>query len=201
MSKLTLIVTALLVTSSGAHAANVQVYLSADHLILSPGQQTTVHVAAQVFDAAPNNGLYAYALNLLLDGIDTGVLHIDTVTQFGMPDPLFSSSGSIDGFGLHDVYGGDGGFFTDPTRGIGARYQFLQIELTAVTPGTAKVVAETANSAVFIGVPDGFLVQEPGPVVVDYGEPLSIQVIPEPASAAVGIVGASLLMWRRRGRH
>ncbi|MBK8269899.1 MAG: hypothetical protein IPK83_17045 [Planctomycetes bacterium] len=176
----------------------MQVFLSADDLILTPGQQTTLHVAAQVYDAAPNNGLYAYALNLLLDSTDAGLLQINSITQLGMPDPLFSNSGSIDGSGLHDVFGGDGGFFTDPNRGIGAPYEFLQIELTALTAGMTKVVAEVADNANFIGVPDGFLVQEPGSVNVDFGQSLTIQIVPEPASATGCLLGVLLLDRRRR---
>lgn len=172
----------------------VQITLTSDADVLLTGQSTTVHLWAEVLDGQPGNGLYAYAFNVLFDVQD--VLAVNQVYQLGEPDPFFSDDGTVEPDGLHDVYGGDGGFFTDPGRGVGEPFEVLAITVLALAPGTSTLTAEPADSAELLGIPNGILLQDPGAVDVSYDSAVSILVVPEPSSIQWllwGLVSAAFL--------
>lgn len=184
---------------TGASAEMVSVTLSVDDALLDIDETTTVHVFAQVTEgAAADNGIYAYALNLLADVTD--IADILSVDQLGDPDEFFSDPGTILSDGLHDIYGGDGGFFTDQNRGIGSPFEFLALEVQGRAEGEVSFSASLADNAGAVGIPDGFLLQQPGAVDVDFGEGVTITVIPEPTmlvlSSVTFLLAATL---RRRG--
>jgi hypothetical protein len=158
----------------------VQMYITVDDPVLNPGDDTILRIFAEVPGGAANNGIYAYALNVLT--AEPGILSLDSVLQLGSPAAFYSSPGSILADGLHDVYGGDGGFFTDQNRGIGSPFELLNIPITALAPGLANYSVSLADIANDVGIPDGFLLQQPGSVIVDFGQSVSITIVPEPGT-------------------
>lgn len=184
-----------------ASASTVQVIVAVDDPILSVGQVTTLHVSAEITDGAQDdNGIWAYALDVLLD--QSAVIGMNSVEQLGAPELSFSSPGYIDGTGLHNVYGGDGGFFSDKDRGIGTPYETLAIEIVGLAIGKATISASPAEVAAFLGIVGGFLLQgyEPG-LTVDFGNPASVTVVPEPATLLLWLGCGTLMAARRRKRE
>ena len=150
-------------------ASTITLTFSADDASLTTGgPATTLHVFAEVTEGAmPGNGIYAYALNILFD--TNGILQIEGVQQLGDPNPFFSDPGEILPDGLHDVYGGDGGFFADQNRGLAAPFEILALQVRGVSAGSAGIAAGPADSAALLGVPEGILLQEAGSIQVEFG--------------------------------
>lgn len=193
-----LLVTTLVATP--VLGANITVSMQVDDAVLaSPGAETTLRVFASVSDTDPNNGIYAYALNLV-ESLPNVVL-LDNVVQLGNPDLLFSSTGVLEAAGVQDVYGGDGGFFMNQDRGIVAPFELLNIRITGLAEGVTEISAGVASSAAFLGIDDGFLLQQPGAVNVDFGVPVSMTVLPEPGVGAFLALTAFAFHRRRRVAH
>ncbi len=178
-----------------AAASTIHVSMSADSGTIDVGALTTVYVDVEVTDGEPGNGIYAYALNVLFDQPD--IVGIGGVVQPGGPADWASDAGTIEPGGLYNVYGGDGDYFTNSNRGVGAPFRILEIEIQGLGPGEAMLSAEAADQAIAVGVPDGVLLQVPGDVQVDYGPGLQITVVPEPAGLTF-LLAAMLLI--RSGR-
>ena len=198
MSRKSILATAVLILSVSrpSFAAGVRVTLIIDEPILPVGQTTTAHLFAEVWqDPQPDNGIYAYALNVLADSL--GPVGIDSVTQLGSPDPFLSDPGTILPDGLHDVYGGDGGYFADQNRGIGSPFEVLSLELRGLAEGTVTFTAGVADSAALLGITDGFLLQQPGSVDTTF-ESVTVTVIPEPSALAFLAFAVAALGRRRR---
>ncbi|UCE59457.1 MAG: PEP-CTERM sorting domain-containing protein [Phycisphaerales bacterium] len=172
--------------------------MSVDDTELLVGQTTTLHLFAEVSNGVANNGIWAYALNVLGDA--AGVAGMNSVVQYGSPDAGFSNPGAIGPDGLRDVYGGDGGFLADKNRGIGTPYELLAIELLATSEGNVTFGAEAADFSVILGINSGFLLQQAGPVTVDFGDGASLAVVPEPSSVALLLGSLCLAASRRRRR-
>lgn len=192
----TVLATCFLVLQSTAVGGTVQVSMTVDDPELLLGETTTLHVSAQVLDGAAENGVFAYALNILADS--PSIVDIRSVQQLGEPDAFLSSPGIALSGSLRDVYGGDGGFFQDKNRGIGAPFELLSIQIQGVGIGQADYTATVADQAEFLGIASGFLLQQPGGVISDFGSGVSITVIPEPASLALLLVGAASFVCKRR---
>lgn len=173
--------------------------MAADDAVLDINQVTTLRVYAEVMDGQAGNGLYAYALSILADQAD--IAGTNAVDQLGDPAGWASDPGTILPDGLHDVFGGDGGFFSDPDRGIGAPFELLAIEIQGLNPGQVTFSAYLADVADPIGIPDGILLQRTGSVGVDYDPGTVVTVLPEPTTVGM-LVLACLLAgpFRRRKR-
>lgn len=197
------VICAVVLGTAHLHTANgstVKVSLSVDNPELSllddSLDSTTLHVWAEVVDGVPSNGIYAYALNVLES--NGSVIRMDAATLLGDPMPSFSNSGSPMFDGLHDIYGGDGGYFLDKNRGIGDPYELLTIPIQALEVGEVTLFPTIADQAAFFGIPDGFLLQQPGAVAVDFGPGALVRVIPEPSSLILLCVASAVLIRRSR---
>jgi hypothetical protein len=187
---------ALIATARGQ---TVQVTMTLDDAdgILLPGQSTTLHLFAQVENGQQGNGIYGYALDLLEN--HPPIVQLNSVTQFG--DPWASRPGIILDTGLKDVYAGDGGFFIDPNRGIDSPFELLSVDLTVLLPGDVTIMASRATDAFLLGAPDGFLLQDPGRVNVDFGPGVTISVVPEPATLVLVLLLGAAGFARHPDRH
>lgn len=183
--------------SAPAWATMIDVITTADDPVLMIGQTTQLHLSAEVIDGVPGNGIWAYALDVLADV--EGVVGINSVALLGDPDAGFSDLGTILPDGLHDVYGGDGGFFTDKDRGIGAPFEILVLEIEGLAVGDVTYTPGVAGMAETLGVLDGFLLQQPGGIDVNFGSGAAITVVPEPATLAL-LAFSSLVVIRSRNR-
>jgi len=189
------IATLSLALGSSAGASVVRVTLEVDDAKLLLTESTTLHVWAQVVDGTPDNGIYAYALNFLED--KESVIQMDVATLLGDPMDSLSDHGVPLSDGLHDVHAGDGGYFTDRNRGLSAPFEVLAIPIQALQSGDVTILSMVGDSAEFFGIPDGFLLQEIGPVVVDFGTGVTIHVVPEPSSFLIlGLASLATLRWR-----
>jgi hypothetical protein len=187
---------ALCVCATGASAAHVAVSMTVDDPVLNLAETTTLHVFAQVTDGVPNNGIFGYALNVLMDV--GGVVGVNSATQLGAPDPGFGSPGTLNATGLHNVVGAGSGFFFDQNRGIGTPYELLALQIEGLAVGQTDFAASVAEVAGDYGAPTGFMLQEPGIILTtDFGTALPITVIPEPGSMAL-LTLAGLAAVRRR---
>lgn len=176
-------------------AESIQVFSIPDAVVLAgPGSTTTVHIWAEVLDGEADNGIWAYAFDALFSNV--GILEVVGVDQLGDPDALFSDDGMILADGLHGVYGGDGGFFSDQNRGVGTPYELLAVELNAVAEGSTDVEVSVASNVALLGIPEGVLLQQPGDLEVQYSAPLTITVIPEPGTLSLLLV-SSIFVGRR----
>lgn len=194
-ARVSVLTAAILVCASATRGETIQVSVTVDDPVILLGETTRIHISAEIFDGQAGKGLYAYALNVLFGS--TGVIDIDAVQQPGDPNPAFSDDGMILSDGLHDVFGGDGGFFDDPERGLGAPFEFLTLIVSGTSVGTTSILPGAADSASALGVPEGFLLQSASELVVDFGS-ASLVVAPEPSSIMGSLALAPL--FRRRGR-
>lgn len=194
------IIWACLMPLPAAFGATVRVSMTLDDAdaVLVPGQTTTLHLFAEVIDGQPGNGVYGYALNVVENA--PPIVRFESIMQFGDLWAFVSGPGLLTDFGLIDVYGGDGGFWIDPNRGIGEPFEILAIDLSALQLGDVTITAFRASNAFHLGAPNGFLLQTPGDVDVDFGSGLTIHVVPEPATAALLLITAcgSMVAKRRR---
>jgi len=186
----------LLALAPAASAATVQLTMAVDDAVIVVDQTTTLHVFGEVTDGVVGNGIWAYALNVLTDA--SGVVAVDSVQQLGNPDAGFSDPGTRGPNGIRDVFGGDGGFYSDQNRGIGAPFELLAIELQALALGDVAFSAGPAGIAGLVGINAGFLLQQMGPVNVDFGDGAALAIVPEPSSMLLLLGSLGFLAARRR---
>jgi hypothetical protein len=166
-----------------AKATTVNVYITADDPVLLINETTVLHILVEVPDGAPGNGVYFYALDVINDV--SGIIGIESVDQLGEPAGWASDPGVITSDGLFDAYGGDGGYFANPNRGIGAPYEILTLGVRGLAVGNVTYTAQPAtNMAEVLGIPSGFSLQDGEPDGVDFGLGVDLLVAPEPATLA-----------------
>ncbi len=76
--------------------------------------------------------------------------------------------------------------------------ELLAVQVEALTQGVVSFSAGKADVAEAIGIPDGFLLQQPGAVNVDFGTGVGLTVIPEPATLTLAVVSGLVLAALRR---
>lgn len=178
-------------------ASEVDVTLFADDANLVIGQTTHVHLFAQVSDGVQDNGLYAYALNILASS--EFLLKIIRIEQLGNPLSKLSDDGTIGGGSVRDLYGGDGDFFVNQNRGIGAPFELVRIEIQALDIGNIMYSAAPADIAVQLGIPAGVLLQQPGTPKVNFNNAVLLTIVPEPTTAM--LLGFAIVILRLTHRR
>lgn len=182
-----------------AFGATVKVFATIDDSSIEVGETTTLRVAAQVIEGTTDNGLYAYALNVLAD--QDSIVKILSVSQLGDPDPFLSSSGIVDLADLRNIYGGDGGFFDDRNRGIALPFELFTIDIQGINVGEIVYSVSPADDAQLLGIDSGFLLQQPAAVLADFTDSISINVVPEPTTLVLLITGSFVLLHKGYSRR
>lgn len=164
-------------------AGPVRIDMIVDDPVLNVGEITVGRVFATIENGEMDNGVYAYALSIAGDPQFSQTLQFipGATWQPGMPEPFFSGPGLITNGGWFDVYGGSGGFYGDPSRGVGTPFELLTFEIEAIGLGQTVLGVMVSEQALALGAPDGILLQRDEPIDVLFGQPVLI-VVPEPSA-------------------
>lgn len=189
-----LLVLSVILAPSLSNATAIDVSVEPSDAYIGIGERTTLTFYAQVNSsiASAENGLFSWALDVVIEKPDVLTLDPDSVDRVGwLNDPMASSSGSVMSWGLQGVYDG-----VDENKGmgLGQKVKLFSVDVVGALEGISQVFvrADTSEYA------DPDFQTWNGDLGGDYSFANATITVPEPVSIMLLGVGGVIALMRKR---